>query len=104
MKYEHLYEIRPLFDVLGAMSPEFAETEQPDNMLYVATYASPMYGAGAIGHPDFIEDAAVVMRGSFFILPSSIHDKQATADEASSMTNQITQPKRSKTLSLTAPA
>ncbi len=81
MKYEHPYEIRPLFDVLGAMSPEFAETEQPDNMLYVATYASPMYGAGAIGHPDFMEDAAVVMRGSFFILPSSIHEVLLLPDD-----------------------
>ena len=40
MKYEHPYEIRPLFDVLGAMSPEFAEDNQPDNMLYVATSPS----------------------------------------------------------------
>lgn len=83
MKYRHPYEIRPLFDVLGAMSPEFAENEQPDNMLYVATYATPMYGAGAIGHPDFMEDAAVVMRGSFFILPSSIHEVLLLPDDGS---------------------
>ena len=81
MKYEHPYEIRPLFDVLGAMSPDFAENEQPDNMLYVATYPSAMYGAGSIGHPDFMEDAAVVMRGSFFILPSSIHEVLLLPDD-----------------------
>ena len=81
MKYERPYEIRPLFDVLGAMSPEFAEDNQPDNMLYVATYPGCMYGAGAIGHPDFMEDAAVVMRGSFYVLPSSIHEVLLLPDD-----------------------
>ena len=81
MRTERPYEIRPLFDVLGAMSPDFAEENQPDNMLYVATYGNNMYGAGSIGHPDFMEDAAVVMRGSFFILPSSIHEVLLLPDD-----------------------
>ncbi|MGI6118916.1 MAG: DUF5688 family protein [Bilifractor sp.] len=76
MKQRNAYSIRPLREVLaGLLGPE---GEEPDtgtgDVLYIATNPQSMYGAGVIAHPDFMRDAAEVMKGDFFILPSSIHE------------------------------
>lgn len=42
--------------------------------MYVASNESRINGAGVIAYPNFMETAAEHLNGSFYILPSSIHD------------------------------
>jgi len=77
------YSIRPLFNVLADMNPVFADDPmpEPDNTLYVATNEKGMYGAGVIALPDFMKEAGETVRGSFFVLPSSIHEVLLLKDD-----------------------
>lgn len=43
-------------------------------ILYCASIASHIRGAGVLAYPNFIDEAESVIHGNFFILPSSIHE------------------------------
>ena len=77
MKMNQLYSIRPLGAVLAEMDP-FMDEEMGEVMgppgLYVATTESKMYGAAVIAHPDFMDNAAEILKGDFYVLPSSLHE------------------------------
>ena len=75
--------IRPLFNVLSEMDPFLADEPVPetDNALFVATNAMRMYGAGVIAIPDFMQNAEETLRGSFFVLPSSLHEVLLLRDD-----------------------
>ena len=45
-----------------------------ESPLYVATTPDKCDGAGVIAYPDFFERASEVVGGSFYLLPSSIHE------------------------------
>ncbi|SFU87580.1 DUF5688 family protein [Butyrivibrio sp. M55] len=45
-----------------------------ENRIYVASVEGYVNGAGALAYQDFMEKAAERANGSFFILPSSIHE------------------------------
>ena len=77
------YTIRPLFSVLMEMNPVFADDPmpEPDNTLFVCTNEMGMFGAGAIAHPEFMEEAGKKLRGNFFVLPSSIHEVLLLKDD-----------------------
>ena len=77
------YSIRPLFSVLAEIEPGLAEESiaPPDDMLFVVTNQQKVYGAGAIADPGFIEKAEKMMRGDYFILPSSIHEVLLLRDD-----------------------
>ena len=77
------YSVKPLFSVLAEMTPFGAEEPVPemDNGLYVATNNQKIYGAGVIAQPDFMEKAGEIMKGNFFILPSSIHEVLLLKDD-----------------------
>ena len=77
MKMNQPYSIRPLGAVLAEMDP-FMDQEMGEVMgppgLYVATTESKMYGAAVIAQPDFMDNAAEILEGDFFVLPSSLHE------------------------------
>ena len=77
------YSIRPLFNVLADMNPVFADDPmpEPDNSLYVCTNEMGAYGAGAVAHPEFMEEACKKLHGNFFVLPSSIHEVLLLKDD-----------------------
>lgn len=77
------YSIVPLFNALAEIDPFFAEdpVPEPENTLFVATNPSKMYGAAVIAQPGFMEDAREALHGSFFVLPSSIHEVLLLRDD-----------------------
>ena len=70
----HPASIRSMESVFFGIPEE--ETIEPEGMpkLYVVTNEKSMNGAGVITYPDFMEQATEKMGGSFYILPSSIHE------------------------------
>lgn len=83
MREQNSYSITPLFDVLAAIDPVFADgpVPEPDNTLLVATNEQKMYGAGVIAMPEFMEEAAEKLHGDYYILPSSIHEVLLLKDD-----------------------
>ena len=55
------------------MDAEMGEMMGPPG-LFVATTESKMYGAAVIAQPDFMDNAAGVLKGDYYILPSSLHE------------------------------
>lgn len=49
-------------------------------LLYVASNAGRVKGAGVIAYPGFMDAAAEKLGGDFFVLPSSIHEVILAAD------------------------
>jgi len=85
------YKIAPLFDALCAMSPEYGEHQEPDNRIYLATNGRAHFGAGVIGHPEFMGDAARIVGDNFFILPSSIHEVLLVPDDGTMRYQELEQ-------------
>lgn len=69
----HPYEIKTMSEILSEFSDGMIipEGELP---LYVATNESRLNGAGVLSYPGFMEAAADRLNGSFYILPSSVHE------------------------------
>ncbi len=84
MKMNQPYSIRPLGAVLAEMDP-FMDQEMGEVMgppgLYVATTESKMYGAAVIAQPDFMDNAAGILKGDFYVLPSSLHEVLLLRDD-----------------------
>ena len=64
----------PLLKRIKSILPDSIETEVEDSPLWVATVEGGAYGACVIVYPGFLEHAAEMLHGSFFVLPSSIHE------------------------------
>ncbi len=80
MEQNHTYSIRPMGMVLAGLDPSFDEPVGPPG-LYVASMDTKMYGAAVLTQPDFMEKAAEVEQGDFFVLPSSIHEVLILKDD-----------------------
>ena len=80
MTENHTYSIRPMGMVLSEMDPDFGEPLGPPG-LYVATMDTKMYGASVITLPEFMENAAGIVKGDFYVLPSSIHEVLLLQDD-----------------------
>ncbi len=69
--------VRPIREVLG-LEPADRDGEElfpePLQELYVATTADMFRGACVIMYPGMLEEAADRLGGSFYILPSSVHE------------------------------
>ncbi len=63
--------IRPLHEVLG-LPDELVPENVPE--LMVVTSTSGIRGAGVIAYHGMLDEAAEIMGGDFFILPSSVHE------------------------------
>ncbi len=51
--------------------------------MYVATVPNKIHGAGVLAYPGFMSEAKKVVNGSFFVLPSSIHEVLLVPDDGS---------------------
>lgn len=68
---EEMPELREEFDEL-MQEPETRTENEPE--MYVATTAGGYMGAGVMVYPGFLEEAAEKVGGSFYIIPSSVHE------------------------------
>lgn len=55
--------------------------DHDDEKVFIATTKDRTYGSGVIAYPGFLGDAAKELKGSFYILPSSIHEVLLLKDE-----------------------
>ena len=67
---------KPLIDMVKDLinSENIPDPEDVGIVTYIATNASGFQGAAVAGYPDFCEKAAETMGGSFYMLPSSVHE------------------------------
>ncbi len=69
-----------VFTPLGDMIKSLIEAEEipsPEDVgivTYIATNKSGFHGAAVAGYPEFAEKAAEAIGGSFYMLPSSVHE------------------------------
>ena len=49
-------------------------TDPADEQMFVATVPDKIHGAGVLAYQDFMDQAAERVGGSFYILPSSLHE------------------------------
>ena len=81
-----------MYEMSGGL---FGGPDEPLSPMYVATNDIRMRGAGVIAYPDFMEQATEKLGGSFFILPSSVHEVILVPDSmemrASELKEMVTQ-------------
>ena len=67
---------KPLIDMVKDLinSENIPDPEDVGIVTYIATNASGFQGAAVAGYPYFCEKAAETMGGSFYMLPSSVHE------------------------------
>ena len=67
---------KPLVDMIKDLisSEEVPNPEDVGIVTYIATNKSGFQGAAVAGYPDFAEKAAEAIGGSFYMLPSSVHE------------------------------
>jgi hypothetical protein len=82
-----------LGDMMGGFPVPGPDPGQPT--LYVATMESMNRGAGVLAYPGFLDEAAEKLGGSFFILPSSIHELLFLQDNGTMDRHELTAMVRS---------
>ena len=76
--------IRDLNEILAGGSEEFAkQPSSTKSQLLVASCYPASNGAGCIFYPGFLQQAAERIGGSFFVLPSSVHEVILVPDDGS---------------------
>ena len=70
LRKKHPYE-EPAIDIVPLMDESDFESQMP---IVVASNEKGCLGAAVLSYPDFFEKAEEVMGGSFWLLPSSIHE------------------------------
>lgn len=67
---------RPLLDTIKHLIDinDLPDPEDVGIMTYIATNKSGFHGAAVAGYPKFYEKAAETVGGSFYMLPSSVHE------------------------------
>lgn len=67
---------KPLLDMVKDLinSEDIPNPEDVGIVTYIATNTSGFQGAAVAGYPDFCEKAAETIGGSFYMLPSSVHE------------------------------
>ena len=82
--------LRSLAEVLSEMSGGMILPEDVGAPpLMVATVPGTVNGAGVMGYPDFFKDAAEQIGGSYFILPSFVHEILLLADDGSMSAQEL---------------
>jgi hypothetical protein len=66
----------PLADMIKSLieSNEVPSPEEAGIVTYIATNKSGFHGASVLAYPEFAEKAAETIGGSFYMLPSSVHE------------------------------
>lgn len=76
--------IRDMNDILKGASENSAEQPSPmKNQMLIASCYPASNGAGCIFYPGFMDQAAERIGGSFFVLPSSVHEVILVPDDGS---------------------
>jgi len=67
---------KPLLDMVKDLisNEDIPNPEDVGIVTYIATNTSGFQGAAVAGYPDFCEKAAEAIGGSFYMLPSSVHE------------------------------
>ena len=68
--------LTPLLDMIQHLisNEDLPDPEEVGIVTYIATNKSGFQGAAVLAYPDFAEKAAKQMGGSFYMLPSSVHE------------------------------
>lgn len=77
----HPANIRNMNEVIASMMGDMFPMPDEPAPMYVATNDNSFHGAGVMAYPDFMEQATEKLGGSFYILPSSIHEIIMIPDE-----------------------
>ena len=67
-----------IMDMTGTV---YGTTDDHDEKIFIATTKDRLYGSGVIIYPGFLDDAAKQLKGSFYLLPSSIHEVLLLKDD-----------------------
>lgn len=71
--------------IIGISIPKDEATSE----MYIASVPSKKFGACVLAYPGFFEQAAAVVGGSYYILPSSIHELILLADDGTSTVEDL---------------
>lgn len=84
--------LRNMSDVMSEMSDGLLN--MPPSPMWVASVESGVNGAGIIGYPDFMDQAAEKLGGDFYLLPSSVHEVILIADDGSMNAQELSGKKK----------
>ena len=73
-----------LAEIMGFDPSEFLPSLEDDKM-FVASTCNKLRGAGVIAYPGFMEQASAKLGGSFYLLPSSIHEVLLVPDNSDNL-------------------
>ncbi len=83
--------LKSLTEVLGGLIA--GDGSGPEGELFLATNSNALYGASVIAIPGFLDQATEKLGGSFYILPSSVHEvlflKNDQAMEVQELENMV---------------
>ena len=89
-------EITGMSEIIAQMmGPEMAEMmgiipdDPADEQMFVASTPDKIHGAGVLAYQDFMDQAAERVGGSFFILPSSVHEVILVPDNGNMGTREL---------------
>lgn len=80
--------LRNMNDVIRDMAG-LASIETDPSPMWVASIENGQNGACVIQYPDFLKSAAETLGGSFYVLPSSIHEVLLLADDTSPSLSEL---------------
>ena len=68
--------IKPMMSVISHMvgNEGLSIPEEDRDALFIATNESGFHGAAVLGYPGFMDMATEAMNGSFYLIPSSVHE------------------------------
>ncbi|SCY10881.1 DUF5688 family protein [Butyrivibrio sp. INlla14] len=84
-----------MYEIMGpdAEAMGIPQIDPKDEQMFVATVPDKTGGAGVIAYPNFMEEAAEKVGGSYFVLPSSLHEVILVPDDgrmsASELENMV---------------
>ena len=87
-----------LYELMGADAAAIGipQIDPKDEQFFVATVPDKTGGAGVLAYPNFMEDAAEKIGGSYYVLPSSLHevilvpdDGRMTSTELEAMVKEV---------------
>ena len=72
-----------MYEMMGpdAEAMGIPQIDPADEKMFVATVSDKTCGAGVLAYPNFMEEAAEKIGGSYFVLPSSIHEVILVPDD-----------------------
>ena len=84
-------KISPMGSVIANMikDDDFTMPGSMDEVAYIATNKSGFHGAAVLGYPEFAEKAAEQLGGSYYLIPSSVHEFILIKDDGRSSAKSL---------------